>query len=126
MRRTGKTEEEYKLSCETFSYEDIARNPDKFVGKSAFFIGKVVQVTENGNKFAIRANVTCVTHDYWEDTWKDTVFIEYTKVAGESRILEGDIIAIYGDLNGLKTYTSTSGRQVSIPLVMTKYIEIYE
>ena len=42
------TEEEYKASCNSVSYIEIARNPDNYIGQKAVFSGKVIQVQENG------------------------------------------------------------------------------
>ncbi len=120
IRRLGKTEEEYKAECNWYSYEPIARNPESFYGDFVAFTGKVVQVQESGNNIVIRLNVT--RGDY--DIWKDTVYIEYTKEPNESRILEEDILTVYGQLNGIKTYTSVMGNSVSIPLLKAKYVEI--
>ena len=120
VRRLGKTEEEYKAECIYVSYEDIARNPDNYKGTFAVFSGQVAQVQESGNNVVIRLNVTRGYYGIWEDT----VYIEYTKAQNESRILEEDIITVYGQLNGIKTYTAVLGNSISIPYLKAKYIEI--
>lgn len=120
LRRLGKTEEEYKSECKNVSYEDIARNPDNYVGNLVKFYGKVVQVQESGKRLVIRLNVTRGSYGLWEDT----VYIDYTKTEGESRILEEDMITVYGELNGIKTYTAVFGNSISIPHLKAKYVEI--
>lgn len=120
IRRLGKTEEEYKAECVYVSYEDIARNPDNYKGTFAVFSGQVAQVQESGNNVVIRLNVTRGAYGIWEDT----VYIEYTKAQNESRILEEDIITVYGQLNGIKTYTAVLGNSISIPHLKAKYVEI--
>ena len=40
--------EEYKASCNSVSYIEIARNPNNYIGQKAVFSGKVIQVQENG------------------------------------------------------------------------------
>lgn len=42
------TEEEYKASCNSVSYIEIARNPNNYIGQKAVFSGKVIQVQEDG------------------------------------------------------------------------------
>lgn len=120
VRRLGKTEEEYKAECTYVSYEDIARNPDNYKGTFTVFSGQVAQVQESGNNVVIRLNVTRGAYGIWEDT----VYIEYTKAQNESRILEDDIITVYGQLNGIKTYTAVLGNSISIPYLKAKYVEI--
>ena len=43
---------------------------------------------------------------------------------GTPRIIEGDIITLYGKLNGLKTYTSILNSSITIPYINAFYIEI--
>lgn len=57
-------------------------------------------------------------------SWDDTLYVTYTPKDGESRILEDDIITIYGEMQPLKTYTTVMGASVSIPAIDAKYIEI--
>lgn len=115
----GKNEQEYKVGCLFYSYEDVARDPDYYIGCMAAFRGEVIQVVESGDSVMIRMDVT-----YTGYYWQDTVYVEYTRKEGESRILEGDIIVVYGEMNGLKTYVTVLGSQVSIPYLLAEYVEL--
>ncbi|OQB11612.1 MAG: hypothetical protein BWY15_02439 [Firmicutes bacterium ADurb.Bin193] len=76
---------------------------------------------EQGLNVALRIDVTQGEYDLWSDT----IFVEYTrKSAEESRILENDIVTIYGTMNGLKTYQSVLGNQVTVPCIVAEYIEL--
>ena len=113
--------EEYKASCNSVSYIEIARNPNNYIGQKAVFSGKVIQVQENGEKVVLRVNVT--KGDY--EMWDDTVYVDYQrKDDNESRILENDIITMYGEIKGIKEYTAVFGNQISIPHIEAEYIEI--
>lgn len=115
------TEDEYKAGCEMISYTDIARNPQNYKGIRAVFRGEVAQVMENGNDVVLRVSVT--EGDF--GIWTDTIYVDYTrKSSNESRILEEDIITMYGEIKGLKSYTAVLGNEVSIPHFVAKYIEI--
>ena len=48
VKQITMTEEEYKASCNSVSYIEIARNPNNYIGQKAVFSGKVIQVQENG------------------------------------------------------------------------------
>lgn len=117
-----KEEEEkqaYLNSCQSYTYDEISRNPDNYKDKRAKFEGQVVQVQEvYSNSIILRVDVTKNEYDFWEDT----VYVHYTYSDGESRILEDDIITMYGTLNGLKTYTTIFGGSVTIPDFYAKYI----
>lgn len=116
------TKEQYIASCLDYKYKDLARNPNEYKGKRIKFTGEVIQVQEGFlNSVVLRVNVTKNEYDFWEDT----VYVEYTySNSNESKILEDDIIDLYGEYKGLKSYTSVLGSTVTIPEVEAKYINI--
>lgn len=68
-------------------------------------------------------NITKNQYGYWEDT----IYVDYErKSANESRILEDDIITLYGELNGIKKYIAVLGNEISIPHFVAKYINVKE
>ena len=123
-----KTDEEIKnefiAGCQVLTYEEIARNPDNYYGTKAAFTGEVVQVQEGILKnVVLRVNVTKQEYQYIDTvTWKDTIYVEYKYKDGESKILDDDIVTIYGTLKGSKTYTTVLGASVTIPRLDAKYI----
>lgn len=91
------------------------------MGKKAVFNGKVIQVQESGKRVTLRVDVT--EGEY--GIWSDTVYVDYRrKDDNESRVLEEDMITIYGEIEGIKHYTAIFGNQVSIPHLEAEYIEI--
>ena len=115
------SEDEYKSNCRTVNYTDVARNPNNYIGESVVFKGKVVQIQENGNNVMLRVNVTEGEYGIWDDT----LYIEYKrKSENESRILEDDIITVYGKMNGIKNYQAVMGNQISIPYLLAEYIDV--
>ena len=84
-------EEEYRRECQVYSYDEIARNPDKYEKKLAKFTGEVIQVIKDGDELQMRVNVT---KGEW-DIYSDTVFVFYT-ITNNVNVLEGDIIDMYG------------------------------
>lgn len=112
---------QFLKSCQKYDYRTLARNPDQYAGKAAVFTGKVVQVIEGDDEVALRVNVTKGKYDIWENT----IYVNYTRESNtEDRILEDDIITIYGKLDGLKTYEATSGASISIPQIIATTIKI--
>lgn len=113
-------EEVFKAECETYSYEKISRNPSDYLMKKVRFRGEVIQVVENGDQYVLRVNVTKKRY-----FWDDTIYVEYTKQdASEPRILEDDIITIYGYSADVVTYETIFGASVTIPAVLALYIDI--
>ena len=115
------TEEEYKAQCvEGYDYKTLARDPATYVGTYAKFRGEVVQVMEGSGITVLRVNVTQNGYGYWEDT----IYVNYIPDEGDLRILEDDIVTIYGEMMELKTYETVMGSSVTIPQVYAKYIEL--
>ena len=91
--------ENYKSKCGQYTYDEISRNPDDYT---------------------LRVNVTKGTY-----IWDDTVLVSYTKKdSSEARILDDDIITMYGMLGGTYTYETVLGSSLTVPLFFAEYIEL--
>lgn len=117
-------EEQYKAQCEYYYYSDISRNPGSYDGYYAWFTGEVIQVQQQellGRLYyVLRVNVTKGKYSY-----SDTVYVSYDADIDDPRILEDDIITMYGKLTGEKTYTTVMGNSITIPSFSAEYIDIY-
>ena len=87
-------------------------------------LGEVSQTMEPtfGNTVLLRINVTKNGDDsfaFYSDTIVATIYLP----SGSDRILEGDIVKIYGDCDGLYSYTSILDKKVSLPKINIKYCE---
>lgn len=109
-------ESDFKASCGTIDYKDAARNPSKYKGANVKFTGKVIQVQED----VMRVNVTQGSYGIWSDT----IYVNYLPRSSANRILEDDIITLYGTMEELKTYTTIMNSSVTIPQVTAKYIDV--
>lgn len=101
----------YISECTTVSYTDVERNPDNYKGTKIKIAGKVIQVSE-GWFDSVTMRIDC-NGNIW--------YVTYTRSEGESRILEGDAITAYGECDGLQSYTSVLGSQITIPSMDMKY-----
>lgn len=96
-------------SCETVSYQDVARNPSQYKGRNIRISGSVIQVMEGWFK-TITMRVDEGSNNIW--------YVTYTREDdNESRILENDYITIYGECDGVETYTTIFGGSVTIPSI---------
>lgn len=111
-------ENEYRELCKTYTYDEIARNPDKYEKSLAKFTGEVIQVLKDGDEIQMRVNVTC--EDFY---YTDTVFVFYN-ASNKTNVLEGDIVTMYGELRGMQEYESVLGQEISIPRIYVKFIDI--
>ena len=57
--------------------------------------------------------------------WEDAVFVNYTRQSDdEPRVLEEDIVEIWGDLEELFTYEAVLGDTRSVPQITARYLNI--
>ena len=116
----------YKNNCKTLSFKDLSRNPDKHKGEKLKYTGKVIQVQEDehwlddNTTVDLRINVTKDEYGLWDDTIFATV--ELPKDA--DRILEDDIITIWGECDGKYSYTSVLGSDVTLPKINIEYYSV--
>ncbi len=98
-------------SIDTFDYKDISRYSNSWNGKFVKFKSWVLQVvSENTYRICLRG-------------YRDCVFYMVKKYNPGYRILEDDNITVYGEINGLTTYTTTLGASVTVPKITVYYIE---
>lgn len=113
-------EQEEKKGYDTgITFQQLSRNPEEYKYKKVKFTGKVVQVLEGSNEINLRINVTQGIYGMWDDT----ILVYYNPSIVSSRVLEDDIITIYGMSMGLHTYKSTTGQSITIPLISVSKIE---
>ena len=114
---TDLSKKQYKSKCKSYTYNEIARDPDDYEGKKAKFSGEVLQVLESSDSAQVDMRVA-VDGDY-----DQVLYVVYYMPEGSSRILEDDHITVYGALGGVYTYTSTMNAQITIPILYAMYVE---
>lgn len=91
----------------------MARNGDKHKGEKLQISGKVLQVTDTDEggamlRVSTRDNIDDVyIVDISKDLWKD------------KRLLEDDVVAFYGTVYGLYSYSSTGSGKITVPALIT-------
>lgn len=120
VKCTTISEKAFKKSCKEYSYEKLARNPDDYMGKNITLTGEVIQVMEDSSGVVLRVNVTQGNYGIWDDT----VMVVHEPEEDASRILENDIVTMYGISSELYTYTSVMGAEITIPSMLAEYIDV--
>ncbi len=121
----AKAEEEARLAREAeekqgyetgITYDQLARTPDDYTGKKVKFYGRVLQVLEGDDDTQIRL---AVNGDY-----NSVLYCELSKkLTSSRRILEDDMITVYGLSAGVISYESTMGQKITIPGVLVNKYE---
>lgn len=100
------------------TYDNLARNPDEHMGDKVKFYGKIIQVMESDTgeytqyRFAI------------DDNYDTVAYIEISKEQLTSRLLEDDLVTIYGESFGTITYESTMGGNITVPAIIVNMFEL--
>ncbi|PPA70473.1 toxin regulator [Jeotgalibacillus proteolyticus] len=111
-----KAEEEERIGYDTgITYDQLARTPDDYSASKVKFSGQVVQVIEGDGITQIRFAVN--------ENYDNILLGEFDSSITDSRILEDDVITIMGLSDGLITYESTMGGDITIPSVLILKIE---
>lgn len=112
-QKSAEEVEEYKISCESLNYESILRNPDDYDGKNCVVSGKVDQIIEGW-----LGSYTIFISDSSGKKWGCV----YSYEEGESHLLEGDSVTVYGECKGTENTKTVLGKQVTLPRIDIKYI----
>ncbi len=119
-KSAAEVKSDYISNCANYTYNEISRNPDNYKGKYAHFKGEIIQSMESGDSYTFRVNVSRTSYG-----WTDTILVSYTKKeASESRLLEDDVVDLYGILGGTYTYETVMGNEMTIPLLYAEYVEL--
>lgn len=105
----------YKDACKAADYEEIARDSNALKGRRFTFTGQIIQVMDG----EYRMNVTKSDYGFYDDT------IVFTYDVGDGdRLLEDDIVTIWGNSLGLVSYTTVLGQEVTIPAIEARIVEL--
>lgn len=121
-KKAKQEEQEFKESCKNYSFEELARNPDKIEGTNVKITGEVIQALYGSDSVDLRINIT--KEGTYTTYYTDTVYVVYYPEDGEDKILEDDIVTVYGTAQGDYSYTSTLGAKITLPLIYGKYVTI--
>lgn len=104
----AKAAEEAKGYETGITFDNLARTPDEYKGKKVKFKGKVIQVIEGTTETQLRLAI--------DGNYDKIIFCRVPKEKTASmRILEDDYIHVMGISNGLISYQSTIGGNITIP-----------
>lgn len=97
------------------TYDQLARDPDTYMGKLLHLTGKVIQVVEGDTETDLRVAI--------DGDYNNVVLVVYDPTTRSTRILEDDKVTFYGLSLGTQSYTSTLGGKITVPLVQADKID---
>lgn len=114
--------EEEKRGYDTgITFDNLSRKPDDYEGKKVKFTGEVLQVSELTNEVQLRL---ATKPNGWGGYSDDVVYVYFSSDLISSRILEDDVITVYGVARGLHSYTTVMGAEVTLPLIEVEKLDV--
>ena len=110
---------EYKKECKKLSYKNVLRNPENYLNEKAYWFGVVYQDVGYGN---YRVGIDCTKYKYYSGySCDNTIYVIYS---GDEKLIEDDVVKMWGYMNGTKTYTTVLGASMTIPKFVAVYITL--
>lgn len=98
-----------KLYDASITYDNLARNPDKYKFQGVVFTGEVIQVIESNEDTQFRIAI--------DGNYDKVMYCIYMPEEGEQRILEKDVIRFNGIFTGIIDYKTVLGAKISVPSI---------
>lgn len=111
---TFETKKQYKDSCKTVTYEELARDKDMMQGERLCLTGQIVQA--DGKRF--RMEITKKSYGY-----DDAIMFDFNTDKIDYNVLEKDIVTIWGESQGSYTYKAVLGNEITVPRIKAEYLE---
>lgn len=114
--------ESIKSSALDVPYNDLYRYNENYEGKIVYYRGEVLQtITEDDYTYWRIATEPSEFGGYIDDI----IMVEAEDYSG-IRLLEGDIVDVWGESYGLYTYTAVMGNEITIPILSYLDIKLVE
>ena len=106
---------------QSLDYKAMSRDPDTYEGNLYKFDGKILQVMEEAQSDGTTLVALRVAS---KGSYDNVVYVVYYRAAGEARILEDDRVTVYGTSQGLYTYKTVMGAEVTIPFIWADSVTV--
>lgn len=113
--------DQFKASCLTVDYKELARRPDENKDKSIKFTGQIVEISGRG---AVRMRIAEMEPGDAYPDYDRIMWVAYDMPDGAPRFLEDDLVTAYGTSKGMKSYIAVLGNEISIPAMNAEYIDL--
>lgn len=121
------SEDDYKAECQTVDYKELCRYPEKYEGTKIVVKVKVSQIIDanfSGSEKAWRT----YTDNSGYGFYADEEYYMLDKRGGDAvKILEDDIITVYGEFTGLEKITrALTSATDELPRIEVKYADLVD
>lgn len=119
------SEDDYKAECQTVDYKDLCRYPEKYEGTKIVVKVKVSQIIDanfSGSEKAWRTYTDNSGYGFYAD---DEYYMLDKRGGDAVKILDDDIITVYGEFTGLEKITrALTSTTDELPRIEVKYADL--
>ena len=121
------SEDDYKAECQTVDYKELCRYPEKYEGTKIVVKVKVSQIIDanfSGSEKAWRTYTDNSGYGFYAD---DEYYMLDKRGGDAVKILDDDIIVVYGEFTGLEKITrALTSTTDELPRIEVKYADLAE
>ena len=121
------SENDYKAECQTVDYKELCRYPEKYEGTKIVVKVKVSQIIDanfSGSEKAWRTYTDNSGYGFYAD---DEYYMLDKRGGDTVKILEDDIINVYGEFTGLEKITrALTSTTDELPRIEVKYADLVD
>lgn len=118
------TEEEYRASCQEYAYKDVLRNPDDYIGERVKITVKISSVHSEDFTTPIKYYFAYSDNDGSGYYWGDRYGVFDCREIQEPKLLQDDIIIVYGEISKPKETTSLIVNSEELFCIDMKYVDL--
>lgn len=121
------SEDDYKAECQAVDYKELCRYPEKYEGTKIVVKVKVSQIIDanfSGSEKAWRTYTDNSGYGFYAD---DEYYMLDKRGGDAVKILDDDIITVYGEFTGLEKITrALTSTTDELPRIEVKYADLVE
>lgn len=121
------SEDDYKAECQTVDYKELCRYPEKYEGTKIVVKVKVSQIIDanfSGSEKAWRTYTDNSGYGFYAD---DEYYMLDKRGGDAVKILDDDIITVYGEFTGLEKITrALTSTTDELPRIEVKYADLVD
>lgn len=121
------SEDDYKAECQTVDYKELCRYPEKYEGTKIVVKVKVSQIIDanfSGSEKAWRTYTDNSGYGFYAD---DEYYMLDKRGGDAVKILEDDIITVYGEFTGLEKITrALTSTTDELPRIEVRYADLVD
>lgn len=121
------SEDDYKAECQTVDYKELCRYPEKYEGTKIVVKVKVSQIIDANFSGTEKAWRTYTDNDGYKFYMDDEYYMLDKRGGDAVKILDDDIINVYGEFTGLEKITrALTSTTDELPRIEVKYADLVD